>query len=125
MQRLNFHIRLRFRPHTELTGPTGVLLEKFRESGWIQPLYDRHSLVLFSARQLAHFVARLEAGDKPGHEGKLKVGVTDQTHVVVRGRNGWAFILGVDIIDYLLHKLQDGFRVTHGKNVVMQVNGLN
>jgi len=46
---------------------TCVLLEKFRESGWIQPLYDRHRLVLFSARQLAHCVARLEAGDKPGY----------------------------------------------------------
>lgn len=55
---------------------TGVLLEKFRESGWIKPLYDRHRLVLFSARQLADCVARLEVGDIPGHEGKSKVGAT-------------------------------------------------
>lgn len=49
---------------------TGVLLEKFRESDWIRPLYDRHRLVLFSTRQLAHCVARLEAGDKPGNAGE-------------------------------------------------------
>lgn len=55
---------------------TGALLEKFRRSGWIKPLYDRHRLVLYSARQLADCVARIEVGDRPGHEGKSKVGAT-------------------------------------------------
>lgn len=44
----------------------GSLLEEFRRAEWIKPLYDRHRLVLFSVRQLAGCVARLETGEKPG-----------------------------------------------------------
>lgn len=44
----------------------GSLLEEFRRADWIQPLYDRHRLVLFSVRQLSACVARVETGEKPG-----------------------------------------------------------
>lgn len=44
---------------------TGILLERFRADAWITPLYDRHRLVLYSKRQLAECVGRLEVERLP------------------------------------------------------------
>jgi len=44
---------------------TGALLERFRADAWITPIYDRHRLVLYSRRQLAECVARLEVERLP------------------------------------------------------------
>ena len=41
------------------------MLEAFRCAAWINPLFDRHRLVLYSVRQLEDCVARLETGEKP------------------------------------------------------------
>jgi len=42
------------------------LLDEFRKSGWIKPVYSKHKLTIYSVRQLEGCAIRLEAGQRPG-----------------------------------------------------------